>query len=139
MTLYTVETKWCSCHPETCCCFSFELLLKGEIVAVGDDRVALETIASKMNESSDTFGLVISGERQAVKRCKRCGQDFIGGASHDYCNHPCTGQETAVVPTNPNTGHGHVRPRPDGVKARCGGPGICNECSREAARGEAHG
>ncbi len=22
-----------------------------------------------------------------------------------------------------NTGHGHVRPRPDGVKARCGGAG----------------
>ena len=39
-------------------------------------------------------------------------------------------QETGA---NPNTGHGHVRPRPDGVKARCGGPGICNECSREQA------
>lgn len=33
-----------------------------------------------------------------------------------------------------NSGHGHVVPRPDGVKARCGGPGICAECSREAAR-----
>lgn len=32
-----------------------------------------------------------------------------------------------------NTGHGHVRPRPDGVKARCGGPGFCVECSRELA------
>lgn len=31
-----------------------------------------------------------------------------------------------------NTGHGHVRPRPDGVRFRCGGPGLCNECSREA-------
>jgi hypothetical protein len=34
---------------------------------------------------------------------------------------------------NPNTGHGHVRPRPDGVRARCGGPGLCNECSQEKA------
>lgn len=33
-----------------------------------------------------------------------------------------------------NTGHGHVYPRPDGIRARCGGPGICAECSREAAR-----
>lgn len=33
-----------------------------------------------------------------------------------------------------NTGHGHVRPRSDGVKARCGGPGICSECSAEAGR-----
>jgi hypothetical protein len=33
-----------------------------------------------------------------------------------------------------NTGHGHVHPRPDGVKARCGGPGLCSECSREQAQ-----
>lgn len=31
-------------------------------------------------------------------------------------------------------GHGHVVPRPDGAKARCGGPGICPECSMEQAR-----
>ena len=31
-----------------------------------------------------------------------------------------------------NTGHGHVHPRSDGVKARCGGPGICSVCSKEA-------
>jgi hypothetical protein len=34
---------------------------------------------------------------------------------------------------NQNTGHGHVRPRPDGVKARCGGPSICSGCARELA------
>ena len=33
-----------------------------------------------------------------------------------------------------NTGHGHVFPRPDGLKARCGGPGLCSECSRDLAR-----
>lgn len=33
-----------------------------------------------------------------------------------------------------NTGHGHVRPRPDGMKARCGGPGICSECSVQQAQ-----
>lgn len=33
-----------------------------------------------------------------------------------------------------NTGHGHVFPRPDGVRARCGGPGICLDCSRDLAR-----
>ncbi|QGJ90136.1 hypothetical protein HWC80_gp076 [Mycobacterium phage Indlulamithi] len=31
-------------------------------------------------------------------------------------------------------GHGHVVPRPDGMKARCGGPGMCAECSREQAQ-----
>lgn len=30
-------------------------------------------------------------------------------------------------------GHGHVRPRPDGHKARCGGPVICGDCAAEAA------
>ena len=30
---------------------------------------------------------------------------------------------------NTNQGHGHVWPRPDGVKMRCGGPGLCRECS----------
>lgn len=30
-----------------------------------------------------------------------------------------------------NTGHGHVWPRPDGVKARCGGPAMCTECARD--------
>lgn len=35
-----------------------------------------------------------------------------------------------------NTGHGHVWARPDGMKARCGGPGICRECSRDLARFE---
>lgn len=32
-----------------------------------------------------------------------------------------------------NEGHGHVWPRPDGVRARCGGPGICDVCSKDQA------
>ncbi|PZX29452.1 hypothetical protein C7416_104457 [Cupriavidus phytorum] len=30
-----------------------------------------------------------------------------------------------------NKGHGHVVPRPDGLKARCGGPGLCPVCQTE--------
>jgi len=33
-----------------------------------------------------------------------------------------------------NEGHGHVYPRPDGVRARCGGPGVCAECSKDQSR-----
>lgn len=29
---------------------------------------------------------------------------------------------------NRNQGHGHVNVRPDGVKARCGGPALCADC-----------
>jgi hypothetical protein len=35
-----------------------------------------------------------------------------------------------ATPADPaNTGHGHVHPRPDGQKARCGGPGPCAQCT----------
>jgi hypothetical protein len=39
-----------------------------------------------------------------------------------WCSHP----------SFPN-GHGHVTPRPDGAKARCGGPALCSVCQRERA------
>ncbi len=32
---------------------------------------------------------------------------------------------------NLNSGHGHVWERPDGMKARCGGAGLCKECSAD--------
>lgn len=31
-------------------------------------------------------------------------------------------------------GHGHVKPRSDGMKARCGGPAMCAECALEKAQ-----
>lgn len=34
---------------------------------------------------------------------------------------------------NGNRGHGHVFARPDGVRARCGGPAICSECAKDLA------
>jgi len=30
-----------------------------------------------------------------------------------------------------NSGHGHAWPRPDGIKARCGGPLSCQECAED--------
>ncbi len=41
---------------------------------------------------------------------------------------------TSQTADQKNVGHGHVYPRPDGVKARCGGPALCSECARDAAR-----
>ena len=43
-------------------------------------------------------------------------------------------QGKAAEKRNPNSGHGHVYPRPDRVLMRCGGPGICSECSRDKAQ-----
>ena len=34
---------------------------------------------------------------------------------------------------NTNAGHGHAWERPDGHKARCGGPRICPMCAEDAA------
>lgn len=34
---------------------------------------------------------------------------------------------------NPNTGHGHVLPRPDRVVFRCGGPRMCPKCAADLA------
>jgi hypothetical protein len=31
-------------------------------------------------------------------------------------------------------GHGHVIPRADGARARCGGPNLCRVCALELAR-----
>jgi hypothetical protein len=42
--------------------------------------------------------------------------------------------ETPEWPFPRNHGHGHVFPRPDGVKARCGGPAMCSVCAADAAR-----
>lgn len=35
-----------------------------------------------------------------------------------------------------NAGHGHVWPRPDGMKARCGGPALCSACRHDQARAQ---
>lgn len=37
----------------------------------------------------------------------------------------------ASEPNGPNIGHGHVRPRPDAVVAKCGGPMLCRVCWNE--------
>ncbi len=35
-----------------------------------------------------------------------------------------------------NSGHGHAWVRPDGVKARCGGPGLCSTCDGDRQHAE---
>jgi hypothetical protein len=46
---------------------------------------------------------------------------------------PLEGAEPpAPSPRSLNVGHGHVFPRPDGKKTRCGGVGICPECTQQA-------
>lgn len=41
--------------------------------------------------------------------------------------------------TGTNSGHGHVWERPDGLKAKCDGPGFCAQCSRDQAAQQGEG
>ncbi|MCU9084450.1 hypothetical protein [Pseudomonas aeruginosa] len=50
--------------------------------------------------------------------------------------HPCPAHPAAEQ-AGANVGHGHVFPRADGVKMRCGGPGLCSECAADAYRARA--
>lgn len=36
-----------------------------------------------------------------------------------------------------NSGHGHVFPRTDGVRARCGGPAFCRQCNADWQKAKA--
>jgi hypothetical protein len=38
-------------------------------------------------------------------------------------------KQAMTMPGVPNSGHGHVLPRPDKAKARCGGPSMCQQCA----------
>lgn len=51
--------------------------------------------------------------------------------------HPCPAHPAPVEQAGANVGHGHVFPRADGVKMRCGGPGLCSECTADAYRARA--
>jgi hypothetical protein len=57
--------------------------------------------------------------------------DEAGTATCPACREAA--DEEPVNGVGSNTGHGHVWERPDGMKARCGGPGLCDVCSRALA------
>lgn len=54
-------------------------------------------------------------------------------ATQEWIDKALAAIEAELARPAANTGHGHVRPRPDGVRARCGGPAICSVCAREKA------
>ncbi|WP_208452989.1 hypothetical protein [Burkholderia gladioli] len=59
--------------------------------------------------------------------------------SGNYAAPADAGEAVADTPASPvgtNSGHGHVWARPDGMKARCGGPMMCKQCAIDAARAQ---
>lgn len=71
--------------------------------------------------------------RQGV-RLAGAGQ-VIGGTADQYQREDRVSETPAIYQAT--SGHGHVIPRRDGVKARCGGPALCSVCAREKARMDA--
>lgn len=71
--------------------------------------------------------------------CPQCGTILLDQEAE---SHQCA---LAAVPVHSNvpkvgvggpgtnTGHGHVWPRPDGTRMRCGGPTICRTCASDFA------
>ncbi|HBO4818364.1 TPA: hypothetical protein L4V11_002705 [Pseudomonas aeruginosa] len=53
--------------------------------------------------------------------------------SGDLCGRDCPIHKILAEQAGANVGHGHVFPRADGVKMRCGGPGLCSECTADAS------
>ncbi|EOJ0063237.1 TPA: hypothetical protein ACXI7E_000464 [Pseudomonas aeruginosa] len=74
--------------------------------------------------------------------CQNCGaalppKDICTCPSGDgSLRWPCP-KHPAVEQAGTNVGHGHVFPRADGVKMRCGCPGLCSECTADASRARA--
>lgn len=55
-------------------------------------------------------------------------------AAIDVVIDDATNEEAKPWGPGTNTGHGHVWPRPDGMRARCGGARMCQKCRDDAAR-----
>lgn len=78
------------------------------LLALAADLIARQD-AGAVEDSCDLSGLSPAGVCRCTKR---------------------RGCVKSAPPIGTNAGHGHVWPRPDGVKARCGGPGLCTGAAR---------
>ena len=72
-----------------------------------------------------------------IEKCKVCGDTDGMPCTLDECSFRSKTEPAPVEQAGTNVGHGHVFPRADGVKMRCGGPGLCSECAADASRARA--
>jgi hypothetical protein len=47
---YTLETMYCNCHPKTCCCPKYAIMLGMDIVMSTDDYVRAEGFCGMLNK-----------------------------------------------------------------------------------------
>lgn len=49
--LYRVIRTHCNCHPETCCCSNYQIVLNNKPISNGGDRTALEALIDLANSA----------------------------------------------------------------------------------------
>lgn len=102
-----------------------------------DAASSREALAEEAKQRLEAYGDAVharakdGGPSTPVFKAYAAVEDVIDRLATSPAPAPHAGRETTGQ--DKNTGHGHVFPRPDGVKARCGGPGGCKVCQREAA------
>lgn len=93
---------------------------------------ALEEAAEVADKEAD-----IDGSSDYVLARKSAALDIAKEIRARKNPEPQNSEEAAIKALFPqymtNEGHGHVWARPDGMLARCGGPGMCKICSADAA------
>ena len=47
---YSYERNYCSCHPETCCCHGYKIMLDEEKIATAFDKEAAEKLVAHLNK-----------------------------------------------------------------------------------------
>lgn len=87
------------------------------------DRATLHTV--DVAAMPDEALIERFAEQDAQQRAIEAGDDPVDVLRGD------DDDEEPAPPLGPNRGHGHVWRRPDGMQARCGGPGVCTVCARD--------
>ncbi len=107
-------------------------LPKSELAVKFDEWIA----SDEGMECSDVHSLITTSKYdQLIRHYLRAA--FLAGATadndvqQDICDKALEKLGIQRIPGT-NTGHGHVWARPDGMKARCGGPFICHQCHVDA-------
>ena len=102
-------------------------------LVVDEDNMYIPAEAEYVDFGEETEEYIIGGKpglwENIRKKKEREGKKYRPAKPGD----PDRPQKDAFKKAQSNVGHGHVNPREDGVRARCGGPKMCSECAKDLA------
>ena len=50
---FVIERNRCDCHPETCCCPEYNLLMDGVVISRNSNRQELQRVIDRIKEFAD--------------------------------------------------------------------------------------